>query len=697
MGNPHLIASLFTNRHTAPGLAISVIVLAASLVGSHFACADQAGQTSGEQLHEAAKTNDITALETLIAGGADIDARDENGQTPLMCALKEHALAAAAVLLINHGASVAARDFHKNWTPLHYAAYYYRMPDIAELLINHGASVTARDNAGWTPLHNALTGSGLYIGDDFRSSVLTLFERGAPVDAETTVSGWKPLHMAVWLRDQAIVGALIKHGANVNAQMMLGGVTPLHLALHQLKVIPDQARQWDWSQARLEEQLNAADEVVAVLRAAGAVDRVDKTAFPRIISNGWFKEKRFETYPQPDVNIRFSTFEIPPFSIKGSFTAKGGEERLISEPIGYVDGFSLFGFASMTGILDKEGRMNYQWVADAAVDEPELCFDALSGLDHVRLRLHPLGSAHHTYSIYMHYDADSGQLVEGFDNYWFGHRTAEPDEDGACNWRKAKQAVETYKKIISALRVGEAVPTNFLSLITMPVRTIERAIAESSLAALRELPSDVAEVRSLESPRWEVVEASMAYNHRYESNKRGILLVRDKEQDNWRSILDCPFTDILKLQDNTLLFRVYMDCDRSKFNESVKFRLNLITMQAITMSMLQVDPEHIDDYQLEDVAVQLDCEQVDPGNIPGMDESALAEDMVLIPGGTFRMGDLSGEVTDDEQPVHSVTVPAFRLGKYEVTFAQWDACVAGGGGVMITLRMIGAGAVAAGR
>ena len=27
----------------------------------------------------------------------------------------------------------------------------------------------------------------------------------------------------------------------------------------------------------------------------------------------------------------------------------------------------------------------------------------------------------------------------------------------------------------------------------------------------------------------------------------------------------------------------------------------------------------------------------------------------------------------------SVSVPAFRLGKYEVTFAQWDACVAGGG------------------
>ena len=57
----------------------------------------------------------------------------------------------------------------------------------------------------------------------------------------------------------------------------------------------------------------------------------------------------------------------------------------------------------------------------------------------------------------------------------------------------------------------------------------------------------------------------------------------------------------------------------------------------------------------------------------------LAGEMVSIPGGTFRMGDLSGDGWDNEKPVHSVTVPAFRMGKYEVTFNQWDACVADGG------------------
>ena len=43
------------------------------------------------------------------------------------------------------------------------------------------------------------------------------------------------------------------------------------------------------------------------------------------------------------------------------------------------------------------------------------------------------------------------------------------------------------------------------------------------------------------------------------------------------------------------------------------------------------------------------------------------------------MGDMKGEGFDNEAPVHDVMIAAFKLGKYEVTFAQWDACVAAGG------------------
>ena len=43
------------------------------------------------------------------------------------------------------------------------------------------------------------------------------------------------------------------------------------------------------------------------------------------------------------------------------------------------------------------------------------------------------------------------------------------------------------------------------------------------------------------------------------------------------------------------------------------------------------------------------------------------------------MGNIQGGGDSDEKPVHRVSVKAFLLGKTEVTFVQWDACVAAGG------------------
>ena len=57
----------------------------------------------------------------------------------------------------------------------------------------------------------------------------------------------------------------------------------------------------------------------------------------------------------------------------------------------------------------------------------------------------------------------------------------------------------------------------------------------------------------------------------------------------------------------------------------------------------------------------------------------LAGEMVDIPGGTFRMGDNSAAGRSDEKPVHTVTIKPFKMGKHEVTFGHWDACVSDGG------------------
>ena len=54
--------------------------------------------------------------------------------------------------------------------------------------------------------------------------------------------------------------------------------------------------------------------------------------------------------------------------------------------------------------------------------------------------------------------------------------------------------------------------------------------------------------------------------------------------------------------------------------------------------------------------------------------------MVEIPPGRFQMGCISGGCRSDERPVHTVELlRPFAMAKYEVTFAQWDACVAAGG------------------
>ena len=50
-----------------------------------------------------------------------------------------------------------------------------------------------------------------------------------------------------------------------------------------------------------------------------------------------------------------------------------------------------------------------------------------------------------------------------------------------------------------------------------------------------------------------------------------------------------------------------------------------------------------------------------------MDVVSGITDMVAIPGGTFEMGDHAGVGSSDERPIHSVTLDAFFMDKYEVS------------------------------
>ena len=63
-------------------------------------------------------------------------------------------------------------------------------------------------------------------------------------------------------------------------------------------------------------------------------------------------------------------------------------------------------------------------------------------------------------------------------------------------------------------------------------------------------------------------------------------------------------------------------------------------------------------------------------------DCGVCPEMVVVPAGRFLMGSPVWEPERDvnEGPRHDVTVPSdFAVGKFEVTFSEWDAYVTAGG------------------
>lgn len=126
--------------------------------------------------------------------------------------------------LLASGAKVNARDEDGN-TPLH-AAAFLEHADVAELLIAKGAEVNAKNLIGNTPLHGAASQGNMEVAE-------LLIAKGADVNAKGKISGkngYTPLHIAARNGEKDIVELLIAKGVDVNA-INEDGRTPLAYAI----------------------------------------------------------------------------------------------------------------------------------------------------------------------------------------------------------------------------------------------------------------------------------------------------------------------------------------------------------------------------------------------------------------------------------------------------------------------------------
>ncbi|KAI8514592.1 Unconventional myosin-XVI [Branchiostoma belcheri] len=192
---------------------------------------------AGRDVNQGSNGDDMTALHVaswygqtgvvklLIQHGADVGARDEDGETALHWASR-NGQTGVVKLLIQHGADVGARDKYGR-TALHLASLYGQT-GVAELLIQHGADVRASNEDGMTALH-------LASGNGQTGVVELLIKHGADVGARDE-DGETALHVASGNGQTRVVELLIQHGADVQARDK-GGRTALHRARGQTGVV----------------------------------------------------------------------------------------------------------------------------------------------------------------------------------------------------------------------------------------------------------------------------------------------------------------------------------------------------------------------------------------------------------------------------------------------------------------------------
>jgi ankyrin repeat protein len=164
------------------------------------------------RLAEAAARGDVSVVRQLLASGADVNAADAEGTTPLHWAVWADHDPTVQELLRARASATVANAFRV--TPLAIAAAYGN-PVIVRRLLEAGAKADDVDASGQTLLMSAVRSGNI-------ETVRLLIDAGAPVDAAEPQLRHTALMWAARTDNGAIVKLLVQRGAAVEGRTRVG-------------------------------------------------------------------------------------------------------------------------------------------------------------------------------------------------------------------------------------------------------------------------------------------------------------------------------------------------------------------------------------------------------------------------------------------------------------------------------------------